>query len=500
MVALWSDEYRYFPERAVMFGLPWGKAGTPLEKIKGPRKWQMKELANYGAHIRKNASLAARGETIETYKFACCSGRGPGKSALHGMISWFHASCWPGSTVIVAANGEPQLDSKTFPEIKKWFTMAINSHWFEMNARSVKPAQWYKELLETQLKIDCGYFYVQGQLWTEDKPDSFAGAHNPLGLIVLFDEASGIPAPIWVVAAGFFTEACVTRAWFAFSNGRKNTGPFFECFNLMRNFWHTLNIDSREVEGTDSSELAHIITQYGEDSDEARVEVRGLFPKQGDKQLISRETIDAAAARVVTHDPGAALSMAIDVARFGHNKSVISFKCGRDAKSIPWKWFQGIRVTQLFREAIKLIEEFEPDVIFVDSNGVGGPLADMLIDDGYNVVEVESGAAHDQTKYDDRRTELWCEMADWLTIGAIPNEGELTTDLGNPQFDYVGKLSHKKLESKEDMEDRGVASPDWGDSLALHFAKKVARRDKSTRSRRQKGRVAKDVDYDVLSN
>jgi hypothetical protein len=499
LAALLSDEYRFYPEEAVMFGFPWGKKGSPLEKVKGPRKWQLKELAQYGEHLRRNQEKLDKGEDTSTYQFACCSGRGPGKSALYGMISWFHMSCWLGSTTIVAANGEPQLDTKTFPEIKKWFTLSINSHWFDLAARSVKPAQWFKESIEKQLKVDCGYYYVQGQLWTEDKPDSFAGAHNPLGLIVLFDEASGIPAPIWVVAKGFFTEHCATRAHFAFSNGRKNTGAFFECFNKMRNFWHTLSIDSRTVEGVDCTDLNQIVTQYGEDSDEARIEVRGLFPKFGNKQLISHETIEAACTRQVVFDPGASLTMAVDVARFGHNKSVISFKQGRDARSIPWQRYQGIRVTELYRHCVDAIEEYKPDAIFVDSNGVGGPLADMLIEDGYNVIEVENGNNRDPMKYFDGRTQRWCEMAEWLEVAAIPDEDTIKDDLGNPEFDYSGKDSKKKLESKDQMENRGIASPDDGDSLSLHFAKHVARRDYNTRSRRPKGRVAKDVDYDVLS-
>ena len=55
--------------------------------------------------------------------------------------------------------------------------------------------------------------------------------------MVIFDEASGIPDSIWSVAAGFFTENILDRYWFAFSNPRRNTGYFFECFHAKRDFW-----------------------------------------------------------------------------------------------------------------------------------------------------------------------------------------------------------------------------------------------------------------------
>ncbi len=499
MATFWMRDMKYYPERAVMYGFPWGKKGTPLENVKSPRKWQLKELTNYGEHIRENQKRLNAGQPLETYQLSVCSGRGIGKSALYGMLSWFHMTCWSGSSTIVAANGEPQLDSKTFPEIKKWFTLAINSHWFDLNARSVRPTQWFKESLEKEMKIDCGYYYVQGQLWTEDKPDAFAGAHNPLGIIVLFDEASGIPQAIWTVTKGFFTENCVTRAHMAFSNGRQNTGPFFECFHKMRNFWRNLQIDSREVEGVDSADLLQIIAQHGEDSDEAKIEVRGMFPSQGDKQLIGRDIVEAASQRVIEyHDPYAPLTMAIDVARFGEDASVISFKQGRDARSIPWQRYKKISLTALVEHAVVAINKYNPDAIFVDGNGVGGGVVDMLRDLKYNVIEVQFGESpNEPMRFSNKRTECWCLMAEWLTVGAIPDTQTLKDDLCAPEYGYTGKDQQKALEAKDKTKKRGLASPDDGDSLSLHFAKVIARRDSRARSRRNV-KVAKDVDYRVI--
>lgn len=482
-----------------MFGFPWDQRGTPLEGRKAPRKWQIRELKRYGEHIRKNVVLLSQGKPLETYQFALCSGRGIGKSAFYGMVSWFHMSCWPGSTTIAAANGEPQLDSKTFPEIKKWFTLAINSHWFDLNARSVRPAQWFKEQLEAQLKLDCGYYYVQGQLWTEEKPDAFAGAHNMKGIIVLFDEASGIPGPIWTVAKGFFTEPCVTRAHFAFSNGRKNTGPFFECFHKMRNFWHHLQIDSRDVEDVDTADLEQIITEHGEDSDEARVEVRGMFPSKGDHQLIGPEMVEAAQERSVMQDTGAPLVMGCDVARFGEDKCVISFRQGRDARSIEWLNFKKISTTQFARHIADAINKYNPDAVFIDGNGVGGGVIDTLKDWKYSVIEVQFGASADDTKqYMNKRTECWCKMADWLSVGAIPYLQGLKDDMTAPEYGFSGVDNLKAMEPKEKTKKRGFASPDFADALALTFAQPVARADSKIKKKMQRNKIAKDVDYDVF--
>lgn len=504
MTTLWMDDLKYYPERAVMFLFPWGVKGTPLEHRKAPRKWQMEELTKWGEHIRENRRRKELGQNLETYQFALCSGRGPGKSALYGMMCVFHMSCWPGSTTIAAANGEPQLDSKTFPEIKKWFTLAINSHWFTLNARSVRPDDWYKEALETQLKVDCGYYYVQGQLWTEEKPDAFAGAHNPLGMMVLFDEASGIPSPIWTVTKGFFTEPCVTRSWFAFSNGRKNTGPFFECFHKMRNFWKTRQIDCRDVAAEepdmDIADLLQIIVEHGEDSDEARIEVKGMFPAQGDHQLIGPDLVMAAQEREVAPDEFAPLIIGADVARFGEDKSVIYFRQGRDGRSIKPRVYKKMSTTDFARRIAEAIDEFDPDAVFIDGNGVGGGVVDTLVDMKYSVTEVQfGGSADDKMQYADKRTECWYNLAAWLHVGAIIPDPHLKDDLTSPEYEYKGPDSLKKLEAKEKTKKRGFASPDFADALALTFAAPVARRDQRIKKRRAKHRQARDTDYDALA-
>lgn len=503
MATLWMDDFRYYPDRAVLFGFPWGQKGTPLEHRKGPRKWQMEELVKYGEHIRENVRRKSLGLPLETYQLAVCSGRGPGKSAWYGMISWFHMSCWPGSTTIAAANGEPQLDSKTFPEIKKWFTMSINSHWYSLAARSVRPDAWFKDLLEKQIKVDCGYYYVQGQLWSEEAPDAFAGAHNPLGIMVLFDEASGIPAPIWVVTKGFFTEPCVTRSHFAFSNGRRNTGPFFECFHKMRNYWKTRQIDCRDIAAEepdmDIADLLQIIAEHGEDSDESRIEVRGMFPSKGDRQLIGPEMVEAAKERQPVHDEHAPLILGCDVARFGEDKCVIAFRQGRDAQTIKWQWYKKISTTQFARFIAEAIDHFDPDAVFIEGDGVGGGVIDSLLDWGYKVKEVKSGGgADDGNQYANKRTEMWCKMAEWLSVGSIPSIDVLKDDMCSPEYGYKGADNKKALEPKDQTKKRGFASPDYADALALTFAGSVARKDSRIKKRRN-NREAKGLDYDVLS-
>lgn len=500
MKALWSPEIADDPLAFVLFNFPWGKANTPLANFKGPRKWQEDELRKIGIHYRKQKERVLLGELPEVYKSATVSGRGPGKSTLVAFLNLWMMSCQLGSLTIVTANTEAQLKTKTWAELGKWHTLALNSHWFERLALSLKPTPWFRDVLEKELKLDVGYYYAEALLWNEDNPDAFAGAHNFNGTMLIFDEASGIPQKIWDVSEGFFTEPVAPRFWFVFSNPRRNTGPFFECFHKYRDYWpNRRHIDSRTVEGIDVGVLQKIIDKNGEDSDTARVEVKGEFPSQGENQFISRELVDSAVIRDLEEDLHAALVMGVDPARGGRDSTAIVFRQGRDARSIPMITMENKDNMAVANECARLIDKYKPDRVFIDA-GNGAGIIDRLKEMGYAVTEVWFGATSGKPEFANKRTEMWADMKEWLQGGMVPNDQELIDDLVGPERQFVGRSDQITLESKKDMAARGLASPDKGDALACTFFMRVARRDNvAGRNNRNRFHIAEGTnDYDPL--
>lgn len=500
MGEIWDPAIAENPLEFVKFVYPWGQANTPLERFSGPRGWQREVLEEVSAHIRHQKQAQTLELPMELFREAVSSGRGPGKSSLFGMLSHWMMSCNLGSTTIVTANTEMQLKSRTMAEASKWFTLGINSHWFDTSALSIRPAPWFANAIKQDLKVDLGYYYVSAQLWSEENPDAFAGAHNPHGILVVFDEASGIPKPIWTVTEGFFTEPVVHRYWLVFSNPRRPSGPFFECFHRNRNIWtRRRKIDSRTVEGTDTRVYEQIIEQYGDDSDEARVEVKGEFPHQGDKQFIGRDLVEAAREREVEPDPGAPLVMGVDVARFGGDKSVLRFRQGRDARTIPAQKFGKMNNMQLAYRVAAAIDKYKPDAVNIDAGG-GAGVIDRLRELGYRINEIDFGSSADEPKkWANKRTEMWARLREWLPGGAIDDDDTLFDDLIGPEYDYRGADGGVvQLEPKEKMKERGLASTDDGDALALTFARRVSRRDMRTSRRGREGGMARHVDYDIF--
>lgn len=501
------------PLAFVMYDFPWGEPLTPLEHELGPDVWQAELLTDIHLYLDALPLKRLQGDPILPFQALIASGHGIGKSAVMAWLNYFWMSTRPGSTTIVTANTEAQLVGKTWPELGRWHTLALNKHWFDLAATSLKPAKWYKDAIEKQLKISDKYFYASAVTWSEENPGAFAGTHNQYGTLYEFDEAAEIPSVIWETAEGAFTDEDGDKIFLGFGNPTVNSGRFYEGFNgIHRGRYRLRQIDSRSVKRTNKAFLDELVRTYGEDSDVVRMRVRGLFPRQGQDQFISEADVEEAERREVQQDFGAPLIIGVDPGRFGDDPTVIRFRQGRDARSIPFIEIHGQDTMEVAARVAHEIERHDPDMTFVDEGGLGAGVVDRLKSLRFKVTGINFGSrATDPNKHFNMRCQMWDAAKDWLKRGAIaPGEaGQVSTlrkDLIGPKHKYVGDSSQLYIERKEDMRKRGVASPNHGDALALTFAAPVARRDARSRRGGQRtdalgrplSRVARDVDYSVI--
>lgn len=459
---------------------PWG-AGE-LATYAGPRKWQAEVLDDIGAHLRGP-------RRFQPLRLAVASGHGIGKSALVGMVVQWGMSTCDDCRVVVTANTESQLRTKTWPEISKWARLSLTRDWWQVPAMSLYSSEDGREKSWRADAIP----------WSENNTEAFAGLHNKgKRIILIFDEASAIADRVWEVAEGALTDEDTEIVWLAFGNPTKNAGRFRECWGRYRHLWQTRKIDSRTVEGTNRAYLDEMVATYGEDSDIVRIRVRGEFPEQAAAQFISSEVARQAQTRQLERrDPGAPLILGVDIARFGDDQSVIRGRAGRDGRAIrPIKW-RGMDTVFSAGKVAEAINHYQPSAVFIDGGGVGGGVVDLLRSQGYRVVEVNFGAAaRDAVKYANKRAEMWGDLRDWLPTGVIDEDDELLADLTGPEYGF-DKDSRILLEKKDDMKKRGLASPDNGDALALTFAGPVQRTDMQTSTMRQR-RATSVTEYSVL--
>ena len=478
--------FRNDPVGFVHYAYPWRQAGTPFADFDGPRSWQIEEIEKVADHVRRMEFAHANDLPLSIYRAAWSSGRGPGKSAALGMLAHWFTSTRIGAPVIVTANTEGQMRSKTFPEFAVWFGSAINSHWFVQETLRITPAPWLLSLVkrhpsEGGLGIDPKYWGVTGQTWNADNPNAFAGAHNPYGMMVLFDEASGIPSPVCDVTEGFFTEINPYRFWLMASQMRTRQGRFFELFNDPRvgKGWNVRTLSTRGLPGVDQQKIKDDVERYGEDSDYVRVEIDGLPPRTSEDQFIPWDAVRAAHQNRLHPDYGEALILGVDPAPRG--KTSWRFRQGRNARdcvgpATKGAWYNLDNV-QIAEEILRLDNTFRPQYICIDF-GMGTGVIDILKRKRTNgrVIEVKFGAQA-QMKQTDNAThaiELWARMKHWLPGAMIEGDdgskGSLSHQLTDRGWRWSGREDGKKiLETKEDLHKRGVHSPDDADALACTF-------------------------------
>jgi hypothetical protein len=448
----------------VLYAFPWGEPGTELEKWKGPRAWQRETLELIGELIRSGFSLE------NAIQIATASGHGIGKSALVSMAIMWAMSTREDTRGVVTANTMSQLVTKTWPELAKWHRLCLTRDWFEFTASALYSRQPGHEKT----------WRIDAIAWNLKNTEAFAGLHNEgKRILVVFDEASAIPDPIWEVTEGALTDADTEIIWLAFGNPTRNTGRFFEAFGRLRHRWKTRQIDSRTVEGTNAKQIAKWLADYGEISDWFKVRVRGIFPNASSLQFIARDIVDRAMGRVANTTSWArrVAAVGVDVARFGDDESVIATRVGRDAKSIPMKRFRGLDTMQFASRVGEHVNELRllglKVVLFIDGGGVGGGVVDRLRQLNFDPIEVQfGGKANDERKYANKRAEIWGKLKEWLPTGHIPSDEALAADLTSVEYGF-NVHDQILLESKKAMKLRGLASPDAADALAVTFAQDV---------------------------
>lgn len=446
-----ADEVaKYFadPLGFVKFAYPWGEPGI-LSKETGPDDWQAALLARIGEQVM----AGIREKEPRTIREAVASGHGVGKSALLcWLIQWFmstRAHC----RVVVTANTENQLNTKTWPELAKWHHLLINKSWFTWTKTVYQnvnfPEQWFAAAIP----------------WTEERAEAFAGTHAR-DVLMVFDEASAIPDLIWENADGGMTTP--GSMFFAFGNMTRAIGRFVDCFERFSHRWGNTHVDSRTAKKANQRQIKEWIEDYGEDSDFVRIRVKGTKPRSGSKQFISHESVAECHKYTAVDYTHAAKVMSVDVARSGECESVSGCRQGR--KLYPQRCYRerdSMRLAGIIADDIKY---WRPQVCFIEGAGLGGPIVDRLRQLGYGdiVMEVNPGTrlSTAESDYYNHRTKWWALMRDWLYAGAeLPEDPELDKQLTMVQYDFNKTTTQLQLERKEDM----AYSPDRADQLALTF-------------------------------
>ncbi|EOV9573877.1 terminase [Cronobacter sakazakii] len=452
--------FTHDPLGYALYAFPWGEPGTELEDAMGPRDWQAEAFEEIGQHLSNPETR------YEPIMISVASGHGIGKSACISMLlKWGMDTC-EDCKIVVTANTENQLRTKTWPEIAKWQRLSITRDWFTTTATAIysndpnHAKAWRADAIP----------------WSENNTEAFAGLHNKgKRIILVFDEASNIADLVWEVAEGALTDEGTEIIWVAFGNPTRNTGRFRECFRKYRHRWKCKQIDSRTVEGTNKSQIEKWAADYGEDSDFFKVRVRGIFPDASETQFIPTGMTEEALTRIVTeaqvaHAP---VILGVDPAYSGADDAVIYLRQGLHSKLL-WRGSKTTDDLIMAKRIADFEDKYRADAVFIDF-GYGTGLKSIGDGWGRAWTLIPFGGKSTDPQMLNKRGEMYNNVKTWLKLGGTLDERETAEDLS--AVEYKVRVDGKiVLEPKEDIKDRLGRSPGCGDALALTFAFPVSKR------------------------
>ena len=321
-----------------------------------------------------------------------------------------------------------------------------------------------------------------------ESADQFQGFHSPNMLIVV-DEAEGVSEEIYEAIEAVMTSA--DPLLLLIGNPTTVTGAFRRAFYEERHLYHTITIsalDSPNVqEGktvipglTSARWVEERRETWGEDNPIYRARVLGEFPDQAEDTLISLRDVEAAAQRWASNAAEESDSdqtgtganevvLAVDVARFGSDRSVILRRQGNRVMEI--RTFRDMDTMQLAGWVAAAIRESSPERVCVDEIGVGAGVVDRLKEQGFPVkgINVARRASQD-TIFANVRAEGYWRLKELFASGqiAIPNDHQMMGELAALRYSYDSQ-GRVLMESKDSMRQRGLPSPDKADALMLAF-------------------------------
>jgi hypothetical protein len=291
-------------------------------------------------------------------------------------------------------------------------------------------------------------------------------------VLLLADEASGIPASVFEAASGSMSGHNATTV--LTGNPTRNTGFFYDTHNRLKEDWHTMHVSCVDSPRVADDFVSDMEKRYGQDSPAFHVRVLGNFPPSEEDTVIPVALIDHAMNNDIKIHEDTVAVWGLDVARQGMDSSVLCKRQGPIIHPLTvWRNLDLMQLTGAVKAEYDAMQPSKkPAEIIVDSNGFGAGVLDRLRELGLPArgLNVSERALQKDT-YLNLRAELWFKVKAWLEgmDVKLPRDDALWAELAAPRYHFTsaGKL---QVESKEAMKKRGIASPDRADAIALSLA------------------------------
>lgn len=426
-----------------------------------PDAWQRKGLLAFANGDKKIFRLSLQ---------ACA---GPGKSALLAWCGWWFLMCMgePGNHpkgVAISVTAD-NLKDNLWAELSKWQ---------QISPMCMDLFQWTKTRIYAKSHPNTWFLTARAfsrSASPEEQGRTLSGVHSKY-VLFLIDESGDIPVNILKsVDQAFSTADKVFGRAIQAGNPTSKEGMLYAAASTLAHEWEVIRItgdpdDPDRSPRIDKDWAQRQIDTYGKDDPWVMSYILGRFPDSSIDTLLSVDEVEDAMQRHLRKDQyeHAQKRIGVDVARFGYDSTVLFPRQGLwVGRPVEMRKADTIKIASRIAYAQN---KWNPEAVFIDdTGGFGGGVIDQLRQGGHSPIGVHFAGSPDDSRYLNKRAEMWFRMAKAIKSGAaLPDIPQLKKELTTLTYSFhKGKF---RLEAKEQVKKRLGFSPDFADALCLNWA------------------------------
>jgi hypothetical protein len=394
-----------------------------------------------------------------------CHDTGKSFSVSRASAHWVDTR--PDPFLVTTAPTWKQVNSILWRELRKAHRKG------NLNGRLNLDAEWYMGADEL-----VGY----GRKPADYDQAAFQGIHA-LNVLVGIDEACGVPKSIFEAADSLVTN----------KNGRviaignpDDPASYFAEICKPGSGWNVIQIGAQDTpaftgEVVPDQLLEYLISpewveerkkRWGVGSPIYQSKVLGLFPEITDDTVFTPKMLkDAQLRETPREELPTRAQYGVDVARYGEDHTAIYKAWGTKVRLVKTHHMADTMETADF-VAMLLRQAQREEAAYIDVVGLGAGVYDRLRQQSFRVYPHNSSErAYDSERFHNRRAEVYWLAREMAERGELdlPSDGEdddLIAQLGSVKWKVTagGRIL---LESKEDMQKRGLPSPDRADAAVM---------------------------------
>lgn len=437
-------------------------------------EWQIELHEAIGDVVRKKRGMPTicnhEGKNFITVR----SMHGPGKTLTSAAIVHWFGFAFEQPLIVMTAPKLSQVKTQLMADFARLCGRAIPGYSSLMRVDATKIV-WAEDPAWVALAE------------TAKQPENLQGKHRP-NLLVVVDEASGVPESLWpVIFAALSTGDILILL--IIGNPTRNVGVFADSHLRpgVAEQYYRLHVSLDKTKRVSRSWVSKMVRQYGENSPIVKIRCYGEFAADDKHQLIATSWIANAWMYEFDEDGSLPrLRVSVDVADGGEDETVVTVAKHYEShvrflKQETFSFSSDKASVDGADEAVRLFEAYggrkEADDFVVDSVGVGTGVAGVLVSRGYKVVRYKGGSDSDNPKsWRNRRVQSYMILRDAFREGRLSFSDDFTDDPTELQAQLCSIRSKPGVERLEDLYTReemraaSIKSPDRADSMAMQYA------------------------------